>query len=562
MSTAAETTSTLSVPSFREPLVSFIVPIYKNHPHTLRRCLRSLQDQDYANIEVICVLDGENDELAEVAREYTKHVIAIEHGGACAARNAGFALSKGEIVSFFNSDYMAKPGMVRRWVDALLDHPDCGFAYGGYEYAAVTKMEYPSKPFDPFLLSVANYIDCGFPLWRKNFVPWDVNCKSLQDWDFWLRVVRQHNVKGFYMGAEATFLAEPSGKPGGLSEDSHNNWIDRVAYIKTKLGIPQPKLVVTSLGAPYHGKEIAKMIGADFRDDTLFKPNDYRALYMIGFYNRGEDMTAHAKVIAHFKNQKAKVILHFVGADIFWLRHRTFRELKYLAGALKLQCDEILCENVQAQKELAELGIPAKVQPIPPYADYEVRPLPKEFRCAVFLTHKSDFDKYLFEHTLSIMRAMPDVKFAAYGDGADKSIQYENVECFGNFWGDQWKEFVYANSCYLRLVRHDTRPMASDEFILAGRDVVTNIPAPDMEIIDTSGKQELNEWDIFQEGLNAHRWPETKKAIVRRIRDVRDGLIIKRDRQAVHDFYAAQLDKNKFRSTICEMAGISKEEKS
>lgn len=547
--------------AFREPLISFVIPIYKNHPHTLRRCLRSLQDQDYANMEIICVLDGENDELAAIAAEYTKKVIAIEHSGACAARNAGFSLSTGDIISFFNSDYMAKPGMVRRWVDALLSHEDCGFTYGGYEYATVQKIEYPSKPFDPFLLDVANYIDCGFPLWRKYVVPWDVNCKSLQDWDFWLRVVKTHKVKGFYMGAESTFLAEPSGKPGGLSEDSHNNWIDRVHYIKSKLSIPEPKLVVTSLGATYHGKEIAKMIDADFRDDTLFKPSQYKALYMIGFYNRGEDMMAHAKVIAHFKDQKVKVILHFVGADIYWLRHRTFKDLKYLSGALKLQCDKILCENAQAHKELAEMGITSEILPIPPYNDYEVRPLPEKFSVGIFLTNKSDFDKYCLEETLSICRAMPDVQFMAYGDAADKSIQYENVKCVGNLSRDEWKQFVYDNSCYFRLVRHDTRPMASDEFILAGRNVVTNIPAPDMEYIDTRGTMELNQWDIFQEGLNPHHWPKTKKAIVQKIRAVRDGRIIPRDRQSVHNYYASMLDKPKFKEAIFDMAQIPKEER-
>lgn len=543
---------------FREPLISFIVPIFDIAPLTLKRCLASLEDQDYPNIEVICVFDGPNDELNKVAEQFKCQVVLMPHGGACAARNAGFQQSKGEIVSFFNSDYMAKPGMARKWVDALLAHPEHGFAYGGYEYATARAVPYPSKPFNRFLLDVANYIDCGFPLWRKYVVEWDPDCKSLQDWDFWLRVVRAHNLTGFYLGGEASFLAEPP-RPGGLSQDSHNNWIDRVHYIKAKNGIKEPRLLVTSLGAANHGVEIAKALGADFRDDTLFKPDQYKAIYIIGFYNRSDDLKAHANIIANYKKRENfKIILHFVGADIYWLRHRTYKDLKYLSGALNLQCHHILSENEQAQMELADMGIRSEIVPIPPYNDYEVKPLPDKFKMATFLTNYSDFDKYCFEETLSIIRATPDIQWSAYGDAADKSIQYPNLKCVGTLSKDAWKEFVYDHSCLLRIVRHDTFPLASAEFMLAGRDVITNIPAPYMSVIDTKGNFELNQWDIFQEGLNAYGWPKTKKAIVNSIRMLKRSPL--RPFTEAAAYYATLLDRKKYVNTIYELSGISKEE--
>lgn len=548
--------------SFREPLISFIVPVYKIEPLILKRCLASLADQDYPNIEVVTVLDGKDEMCERVWGESgltNTKLVTIEHRGACAARNAGFQASSGEIVSFFNSDYMANPGMARKWVNALVEHPDYGFAYGGYEYATQRRINYGSKPFNPYLLTVANYIDCGFPLWRKYVVDWDEQCKSLQDWDFWLRVVSTHRVSGFYLGGEASFIAEPSGKAGGLSEDSANNWIDRVHYIKAKNGIAEPSLVVTSLGAANHGIEIARMLKADFRDDTLFKPDQYKAVYLIGFYNRGDDLKTHAEIIARFRDKGSRVILHFVGADIYWLRHRSFKDLKYLSGALNLQCHHILSENEQARRELLEMGIKSVVVPIPPYNDYEVRPLPDEFRCAVLLTNYSDFDKYCQEETLSIMRAMPDIQFSAYGDAADDSIRYDNVTCCGTMPVPAFKDFVYANSCLLRIVRHDTMPTSSNEFFLAGRDVVSNIPAPYTSYISTLGKSELNQgWDIFQEGLNAYNWPKTKKEIVQKIRVLKKvGKML--DRNPAHDFYAAVLDRKKYIETINRMAGFAEE---
>lgn len=551
----------MEAPKFKEePLVSFIVPIYQVPADVLKRCLMSLDDQDYPNIEVICVFDGVDPALVNVAVPFLKdkkfRVLEIEHGGACAARNAGFKVSTGEIVSFFNSDYIAKPGMVRMWVDALQENPDCGFAYGRYEYTSAVRSIYPSKPFDAWALKVANYIDCGFPLWRKYVVEWDVNCKSLQDWDFWLRVVAA-GVKGFYLGAtDSSFMAEPP-RPKGLSMDSSSNWIDRVHYVKTKNGIDEPDICVSSLGAANHGIEIAKMIGADFRDDTIFKPHAYKALYLVGWYMKPSDQgNQHPSIMMHFDKPDTKRIVHFVGADIYWLRKFPYEAMKPLAGALQLKASHILCETELAKAELKEFGISAQVVPIPSYSEWEVKPLPEKFSVSVFLTNRSDFDKYCYEHTLSIIRSMPDVHFTAYGDGG-WDVDYPNLKHSRNLPRNQYQEYVYANSCYLRLVRHDTLPLASAEFVMAGRDVVTNIPLPYQEYIDTKGTSSLNEWDAFGSGLNAYRWPDTKKSIIQRIRAIRAKKAGNRGLPArieASDYWTQLLDKQKYINTIRALA--------
>ena len=173
-----------------EPLISFIVPVHANNldASIFKRCLMSLVEQDYPNMEVVIVLNGGEDAaLEQIATFYIDQepgkfkMIKMDEAGACQARNEGFKYSKGEIVSFFNSDYRANPGMARMWVETLLEHPDCGFAYGGYEYATAPAVAYWSKPFDPFLLKNANFIDCGFPIWRKHVAEWDPKVKSLQD---------------------------------------------------------------------------------------------------------------------------------------------------------------------------------------------------------------------------------------------------------------------------------------------------------------------------------------------------------------------------------------------
>lgn len=539
-----------------DPKLSFIVPIYKVPSDTLKRCLMSLEDQDYPNIEVICVMDGQDKDLVNVVCEFLPKnsswkVIEIEHAGACAARNAGFKVSTGDIVSFFNSDYIAKHGMARLWVEQLQANPDCGFVYGAYEYLSTKRAWYGSKPFDAWALKIANFIDCGFPLWRKHVVEWDVECKSLQDWDFWLRVVA-NGVKGHFLGREVSFMAEPP-RAGGLSMDSSSNWVDRVRYVKQKNGIPEADICVASLGAPNHAVGIAKMLGADFRDDTIFKPHDYKALYLVGWYMKPTDtVNDHPSILMNFNRPGVKKIVHFVGADIYWLRKFPYESLKLLSGALNMQADVILCENELAQKELADFGIKAEIQAVPSYSEWTLEPLPEQFSVAIFLTDHNDFDKYAFEHTLSIVRAMPDVQFNVYGDRA-KDIIYPNMKHCGNLERPDWEKFVYANSCLLRLVRHDTLPMSSCEFLMAGRDVVTNIPHPFVEYIDTKGKMPLNDWDTFGPGLSSQEWPNTKKEIVQRIRKIRSknaGNFSLEKKIQAREFYLHMLDKESFRSKV------------
>lgn len=552
-----------------DPLVSMIVPIYDIKPEVLKRCLLSLADQDYENLEVICVFDGENEVLKKVARAFDPikfQIIEIDHAGACAARNAGFKESKGEIVSFFNSDYIAKPGMVRMWVDALKNNPEFGFAYGGYEMNTSNRWAYPSKPFDEFQLEVANYIDCGFPLWRKYVVEWDVNCKSLQDWDFWIRVVKTNKIKGYYLGRDFSFIAEPP-RPKGLSYDSANNWIDRVRYVKTKNNIPERDILVASTGAPNHAVEIAKMIGADYRDDTFDKPHEYKALYNIGFYimSGEKGLNENARRLAIFKQNypKSKRIVHFVGADIYWLRKFPWESLKYLAGALKQSCDHILSENQTAHDELLQYGIPSEIVPLPSYTDnWEVKPLPKEFKVSTYLVPpghgygESNFDKYCYEATLSIIRAMPDIQFTSYGTGG-KGIEYPNLKDYGTISREKWPDYVYENSCLLRLSRHDHHPMASNEFLMAGRDVVTNIPTPDSIYIDTSGKDDVSSWDLFGEGLNAYHWPETKLKIIQQIRKLKKTQMIDAIRHMRSDEIKKNLDKQTYIKKIKRMCNVA-----
>lgn len=91
-----------------KPLISIIVPIYNTEPY-LARCLRSVENQTYSNIEVLLVDDGSTDGSAAVCKELCERdsrfvYVHQENAGQSAARNNGLDLARGVFISCIDSD--------------------------------------------------------------------------------------------------------------------------------------------------------------------------------------------------------------------------------------------------------------------------------------------------------------------------------------------------------------------------------------------------------------------------------------------------------------------------
>src|SRR5687767_6151914 len=86
------------------PLVSIIIDNY-NYARFLPAAIDSALGQTYPNTEVIVVDDGSTDTSREVIRSYGGRVVPVlkENGGMMSAYNAGFSVSRGEVVVFLDS---------------------------------------------------------------------------------------------------------------------------------------------------------------------------------------------------------------------------------------------------------------------------------------------------------------------------------------------------------------------------------------------------------------------------------------------------------------------------
>lgn len=107
----------------KRKLISIIIPVYKTEQY-LKRCVDSVLNQTYQELECILVDDGSPDEAGKICDEYKKKdarikVIHKENGGLSSARNAGLDIAKGDYIGFVDSDDFIHPQMYEMLVDVL-----------------------------------------------------------------------------------------------------------------------------------------------------------------------------------------------------------------------------------------------------------------------------------------------------------------------------------------------------------------------------------------------------------------------------------------------------------
>lgn len=104
--------------------LSVIVPVY-NTENYLDKCLKSILNQSYQNIEVIIINDGSTDNSEEIINNYKEQypdkIISIneENHGQAYSRNKGLEIASGKLISFVDSDDYIEPDMFKKMIDVL-----------------------------------------------------------------------------------------------------------------------------------------------------------------------------------------------------------------------------------------------------------------------------------------------------------------------------------------------------------------------------------------------------------------------------------------------------------
>ena len=181
------------------PVFSIVIPTY-NRAHLISKTIESVLLQSFADFEVLVIDDGSSDNTEEVVSLYKDqrlHYLKKENGERGAARNFGFAKSKGLYVNFFDSDDLMYPNHLKaaRELVALKGNPE--WFHLGYDFklsdgTLVKKVD----DFNDSIREVVlfdNKLSCNgvfiqsAVVKRFPFVE-DRILASCEDWELWIRL--------------------------------------------------------------------------------------------------------------------------------------------------------------------------------------------------------------------------------------------------------------------------------------------------------------------------------------------------------------------------------------
>lgn len=120
----------------QEPLISIVVPIYNTEAY-LPRCVQSLREQTYRNLEILLIDDGSPDGSGALCDRYAQEdsrirVVHKENGGLSDARNCGMEILTGEWFTFVDSDDYVLPDYVS-YLFGLARDFDCKMSVCGFD---------------------------------------------------------------------------------------------------------------------------------------------------------------------------------------------------------------------------------------------------------------------------------------------------------------------------------------------------------------------------------------------------------------------------------------------
>lgn len=165
-------------------LITIIVPIY-NISSYLEKCITSIINQTYKNIQIILVDDGSTDECGDICDRYAFSdnrikVIHKSNGGLVSARKAGLKEATGEYIGYVDGDDWIEPdlceNMLKEMLDSGADLVDADYYMDmGSEVVSMHSNifygRYDVEEIIPIMLCDENFNECCLKayLWSKMF---------------------------------------------------------------------------------------------------------------------------------------------------------------------------------------------------------------------------------------------------------------------------------------------------------------------------------------------------------------------------------------------------------
>lgn len=183
------------------PLVSVVLPTYRR-AHLLPHAIRSVLGQTHRDLELIVVDDNSPDETPAVVRTFDdprlRYVRNDPNLRLPRSLNRGFALARGDYLTWTSDDNLFAPTAIERMVARLCER-DCAFVYADYwEFA---ELDGEGRPVDaaprrlPDTLQPerGNQVGACFLYTRAVYEAvgeYDPELFLVEDYDYWMRILR------------------------------------------------------------------------------------------------------------------------------------------------------------------------------------------------------------------------------------------------------------------------------------------------------------------------------------------------------------------------------------
>lgn len=254
-------------------MVSIIVPIY-NSEKKLARCIESIINQTYRDIEILLIDDGSQDSSSAICQSYTSKDNRVKYflkknEGAASSRNYGLSRAVGDFVQFVDSDDYIDPMMtelmVRRQESAGSDWVICGMrAFTEYNstYSQYENVDVCVQEFYKYIikyLSKAILHSCCNKLYVKNKIHSLMNSEYRWGEDFIFNIEYLKNVESITIVEDQLY-----------HYDCSNESVTRSKYQPQNFYIVQRyKHAYEVLNALYASKEVDSLLSALFIKEIL-----------------------------------------------------------------------------------------------------------------------------------------------------------------------------------------------------------------------------------------------------------------------------------------------------
>ena len=217
----------------RSPLVTVVTPAY-NVAKYIGEAVDSVLRQTFRDFEYLVIDDGSEDNSVDIIKAHSGddprfRLVAGEHRGLSAARNAGIQEARGEYIAFLDGDDRWHPKFLERQLQLIQSlPPDIGGVFsrsrlllengtlvflqwqraGRYDFDDFLVGGNPARNGSSMLLRTSCFADVG---------GFDEKLKCLEDLDMWLRIAENSKTPGLW--ASKYFLVDLRLRPGSMTRD-------------------------------------------------------------------------------------------------------------------------------------------------------------------------------------------------------------------------------------------------------------------------------------------------------------------------------------------------------